>query len=46
VVRPIWLDLQREVMERFDKLTVEELCDRARSKQIPSEAASVPDFSI
>jgi Rrf2 family protein len=46
VVRPIWLDVQREMMERFDKLTVEELCDRARDIEIPREAASVPDFSI
>ena len=46
VVRPIWLDLQREVMERFDQLTVDELCERARGKQIPSEAAQVPDFTI
>jgi Rrf2 family protein len=46
VVRPIWLDVQREMMARFDKLTVEELCDRARDIEIPREAASVPDFSI
>jgi Rrf2 family protein len=46
VVRPIWLDVQRDMMERFDKLTVEELCERARNQEIPSEAASVPDFSI
>ena len=46
VVRPIWLDLQTEMMARFDKLTVEELCNKARDQAIPSEAASVPDFSI
>jgi hypothetical protein len=46
VVRPIWTEMQDELMLRFDKLTVEELCNRARSAQIPSEAARVPDFSI
>ena len=46
VVRPIWLDVQRDMMERFDKLTIEDLCERARDQEIPSEAASVPDFSI
>jgi hypothetical protein len=34
------------MMARFDKLTVEELCNKARDQAIPSEAASVPDFSI
>ena len=46
VVRPIWTEMQDELMLRFDTLTVEELCNRARSAQIPSEAARVPDFSI
>ncbi|HLS69578.1 MAG TPA: Rrf2 family transcriptional regulator [Kiloniellales bacterium] len=29
VVRPIWLDMQQEMMDRFDSLTIEELCRRA-----------------
>ena len=46
VVRPIWTELQDELMGRFDALTVEELCNRARGAQIASEAAQAPDFSI
>jgi hypothetical protein len=46
VVRPLWLEMQREMMERFDGLTVEELCARARQSNVQSEAAKVPDFSI
>ncbi len=47
VVRPIWVDMQREIMERFDKITIEQLCDEARKQNIPSEAtAAMPDFSI
>ena len=46
IVRPIWLDMQREMMDRFDSLTIEELCDRARTRGIASEATQVPDFSI
>ncbi len=46
VVRPIWMEIQREMMERFDTMTIEELCERARDRDIPSEAARVPDFSI
>ncbi len=46
VVRPIWAEMQDELMARFDALTVEELCNRARGAQIESEAARAPDFSI
>ena len=46
VVRPIWLDMQREMMQRFDEMTIEELCQRAREKGVSSEAVQVPDFSI
>jgi len=46
VIRPLWSDLQREIMERLDSLTVEDLCRRARDLQVPSEAARIPDFSI
>jgi Rrf2 family protein len=46
VVRPIWVEMQREIMARFDAMTIEELCNRARQRNIASEAAQVPDFSI
>lgn len=38
VVRPIWLDMQQEMMGRFDAMTIEELCLRAARANIPSEA--------
>jgi len=46
VIRPIWRDMQDEMMARFDNMTVEDLCDRARKQGIVSEAAQMPDFSI
>ncbi len=46
VVRPIWTEVQDELMARFDGLTVEEVCNRARAARIESEAARVPDFTI
>ncbi|WP_282604646.1 Rrf2 family transcriptional regulator [Pelagibius sp. Alg239-R121] len=47
VVRPLWIDMQREIMERFDNTTIEQLCDRAREKNISRETGSIiPDFSI
>lgn len=47
VVRPLWLEIQQEVMERFDQVTIEDLCNQARAKKIVSQAVAVaPDFSI
>ena len=46
VVRPIWIGMQSEMMARFDKLTVEDLCRMANEQNIRSEASKVPDFSI
>ena len=46
VVRPIWLEMQQEMMERFESMTVEELCGRAREKKIERETPDIPDFSI
>ena len=46
VVRPLWLEAQQEMLERFDKLTIEQLCNQARKMEIASEAVKVPDFSI
>lgn len=46
VVRPIWTEMQQEMMARLDELTIEDLCERARRLHVPRESADVPDFSI
>jgi Rrf2 family protein len=46
IVRPIWIDMQQEMMERFDALTIEELCNRARIQGIESEGGAETDFQI
>lgn len=46
VVRPIWVEMQQEMMNRFDSLTIEELCERARTQGIEREGRIVADFSI
>ncbi len=46
VVRPLWLELQHDLMAKLDDLTIEQLCEAARGKQITSEAAQVSDFII
>ncbi len=46
VVRPIWLDLQEEVMSQLDEISIEDLCVRARESGIESEAQQRLDFTI
>ena len=47
VVRPIWLEMQQEIMTRFDGVSIEEICERARRSDIASEAVQeFTDFSI
>ena len=46
VVRPIWSEMQQEMMARLDGLTIEDLCEQARKLRVPRESVGVPDFSI
>ena len=46
VVRPIWIDMQTEMMARFDALTIDELCRRAQDMGVERQATAVGDFSI
>ena len=46
VVRPLWLELQNELMVRLDGLTIDDLCDRAGKAGIVSEGLLNLDFTI
>ena len=46
VVRPLWTEIHQEMMDRFDRMTIEDLCERARRQGLTSEAVQMPDFSI
>ena len=46
VVRPLWSELQDEVMGRLDGITIDELCLRAHRVGIPGDYAARLDFSI
>lgn len=46
VVRPLWAELQDELMQRLDNVTIEELCTRAHQAGIAGEYAARLDFSI
>ncbi|CCQ75731.1 Rrf2 family transcriptional regulator [Magnetospira sp. QH-2] len=46
VVRPLWQDLQEDVMSKLDSINVDELCQRANRAGIVSEGRKNIDFSI
>ena len=46
IVRPLWLDLQQEMMQRLDSVTLEELCGRAHHAGIAGRASEYSDFEI
>ena len=46
VVRPLWVELQADIMARLDGVTIDDLCSRAGSAGIASEGRQHLDFSI
>ncbi len=46
VVRPLWAEMQEELMKRLDTVTVEDLCNRAHNAGVTGEYAARLDFSI
>jgi Rrf2 family iron-sulfur cluster assembly transcriptional regulator len=46
VVRPLWQELNAEVMTRLDGITIEDLCLRAHQIGVPGEYGARLDFSI
>lgn len=46
VVRPLWQELNAEVMSRLDGITIEDLCLRAHKIGVPGEYGARLDFSI
>lgn len=46
VVRPLWSELQGEMMERLSRITLEDLCKRAEKAGIPKAADKTRDFTI
>lgn len=46
VVRPLWLELQDDVMKRLESVTIEDLCSRAHKAGIAGEYAARYDYTI
>lgn len=46
VVRPLWTELQNQVMDRLDAMTIDDLCLRAQQAGVSREGRTHLDFSI
>jgi Rrf2 family protein len=46
VVRPLWRQLQQEMLAKLDAVTLEDLCQRAQTAGIRSDANQRLDFTI
>lgn len=46
VVRPLWLEMQAEVMKQLDNVSIDEMCSRAHKSGIESEGRKSLDFTI
>ena len=46
IVRPLWGELQDEVMTRLGEITIDDLCNRAHTQGVVSEGRENLDFSI
>ena len=46
VIAPLWAETRDVVLERLDKITMQDLCDRARALDIAHGQKDTPDFTI
>ena len=46
VVRPLWSEMQQEMMQKLDAVTLEDLCQRAHAAGIKNDTRERPDFNI
>ena len=46
VIRPIWVELQSEIMGKLDQMTIEDLCSQANQRGVVSEGRENLDFTI
>ncbi|NVJ93406.1 MAG: Rrf2 family transcriptional regulator [Methylocystaceae bacterium] len=46
VVRPVWMEMQETLMEKLDKVSIDDLCSRANEAGLVSEGRQNLDFII
>ncbi|MFZ5836228.1 MAG: RrF2 family transcriptional regulator [Pseudomonadota bacterium] len=46
VINPLWDEMQAEMMQRFDRVSIEDLCNRADAAKVAPEHRKQADFNI
>ncbi len=46
VIGPLWEETRGIVLDRLDRVTMEDLCRQARKRDVPHGAKDAPDFTI
>ncbi len=46
VVNPLWEEMQRDLLDRLDRITMEDLCRQGQMDGIPRADEARPDFTI
>ena len=46
IIAPLWEETRDEVLKRLDRVTMQDLCDRARELGIAHGVRETPDFNI
>ena len=46
IIAPLWEETRDEVLQRLDRITMQDLCDRARELGIAHGVRDTPDFNI
>lgn len=46
IVRPVWREMQQEMLSKLDDVTLEDLCQKAQAAGIQTDALQRLDFSI
>ena len=46
VIAPLWEETREIVLQRLDRITMQELCDRARELGVAHGVKDMPDFNI
>lgn len=46
IVRPLWQEVQEEMMRRLDEITIDDLCRRAQQADLVRETDTTLDFCI
>ena len=46
IIRPFWTEIQDEIMERLETVTLEDLCRRAQDAGVPRATRASRDFTI